>query len=324
MHLTSSSIDWYAARAGGVCAYVLLTLVVILGLTMSGRKRLDRWPRFALEDVHRFGGLLVGLFLVIHVGTIAIDSYLPFSVVSLVIPFAATYRPLWVALGIVSLELLAALALANRYRDRMSYRVWRRTHYLNFAVWAAAAAHGIGAGIDRTALWFLAIEVVSVSAVLGLLAWRILRRRGVLARTIPAVASVLGGALVLLASLGPLRPVHHRVVDAAAFQDRLTGRVISDAGVTRGLVSFAGTGAGKQRVLLRADLLVSQTRLLSTSFQLEYLPSGTLCRGSVTSVHGSSFNASCRLRSGERRSVHAQWLSSDPSGIQGGIVSSHA
>lgn len=119
MHLTSSSIDWYAARAGGVVAYVLLTAVVLLGLTMSSRQRLAHWPRFALEDVHRFGGLLVGAFLAIHIGTIAVDSYLPFSPAALAVPLIASYRPVWTALGIVSAELLIALAISNHYRDRI-------------------------------------------------------------------------------------------------------------------------------------------------------------------------------------------------------------
>src|SRR4051794_27321882 len=45
VHLTSSPAAWYAARAGGVVAYVLLTTVVLLGLQMSARRRLPRWPR---------------------------------------------------------------------------------------------------------------------------------------------------------------------------------------------------------------------------------------------------------------------------------------
>ena len=31
---------------------------------MASKKPLARWPRFTLEDVHRFGGLLVGSFVV--------------------------------------------------------------------------------------------------------------------------------------------------------------------------------------------------------------------------------------------------------------------
>ena len=78
MHLTSSPIDWYAARAAGIVAYSLLTGVVLLGLTTAGKKRLARWPRLVLVDVHRFGGLLAGTFVGIHVLAIAIDARLPF------------------------------------------------------------------------------------------------------------------------------------------------------------------------------------------------------------------------------------------------------
>jgi methionine sulfoxide reductase heme-binding subunit len=122
MHLTSNPIDWYAARAAGIVAYLLLTAVVALGVSMAGRapgRRWKRWPMFAVEDVHRAGGLLVGTFIALHVATIAIDSYLPFSLGQLAIPLTAHYRPIWTALGIVAAELLLALAVTNHYRDRI-------------------------------------------------------------------------------------------------------------------------------------------------------------------------------------------------------------
>ena len=139
VRLTSAPIDWYAARAGGAVAYVLLTAAVLLGLRMAGRTRSERWPRLAVEDLHRYAGLLAGAFIAVHVVTIAIDSYLPFSVTSLVVPFVARYRPAWIGLGIVAAELLVALAVTNRLRRRrLSYRAWRRAHYLNFAAWGTA------------------------------------------------------------------------------------------------------------------------------------------------------------------------------------------
>ena len=39
-----------------------------------------------MQDVHRFGGILVGTFVTIHVVSVAIDSYLPFSILSLAVP----------------------------------------------------------------------------------------------------------------------------------------------------------------------------------------------------------------------------------------------
>jgi predicted ferric reductase len=177
--LTSNAVDWYVARASGVVAYLLLTVVVLVGLTMSGRVRLRQWPRFAVEDVHRFGGLLVGVFTTVHVLAIAADSYVPFSVRQIVVPFTADYRPVWTALGVVAAELLLALAVTNRLRKRLPYRYWRVAHRLNFVVWAAASVHGIAAGTDTTEAWLTTLYLGSTTAVVAGLALRLARGRAV-------------------------------------------------------------------------------------------------------------------------------------------------
>ena len=151
MHVTSSPAIWYAARASGVAAYVVLSVVVSIGITMGGKAQSRRWPRFAVEDIHRFGGLLVGSLVGVHVAAIALDSFLPFSIGQLVVPFTARYRPLWTGMGIFAAELLLALAITNHYRKRLPYGFWRAAHYANFAVWAFASLHGIFAGTDRSA-----------------------------------------------------------------------------------------------------------------------------------------------------------------------------
>ena len=163
---------WYTARAGGMLAFALLTASVVLGLALSGRAPLRRWPRFALEDVHRFAGLLAGTFVGIHVLALLLDTYVPFSVSQILVPGTASYRPLATALGVVALELLAALAVANRYRKRLPYRFWRRAHYLNFAVWGLALVHGITSGTDSGTGWAVALYALAAGTVAGLLLWR--------------------------------------------------------------------------------------------------------------------------------------------------------
>jgi sulfoxide reductase heme-binding subunit YedZ len=101
-----------------------------------------------------------------------------FALVQLVVPFAAGYRPFWTGLGIVAAELLLALALANRYRNRLSYRVWRRLHYLNFVVWVAATAHGLGSGTDRGSALLLALYVAATTAIGALTVRRVMRTTG--------------------------------------------------------------------------------------------------------------------------------------------------
>jgi sulfoxide reductase heme-binding subunit YedZ len=46
--------------------------------------------------------------------------------------------------------------------------VWRRLHYLNFGVWIAATAHGLGAGTDPGSVWLLSLYAVSTVTVAGL------------------------------------------------------------------------------------------------------------------------------------------------------------
>jgi methionine sulfoxide reductase heme-binding subunit len=320
MHLTSSPVDWYAARAAGITAYLLLSGVVLLGLTMAAKKPFARWPRFTVEDVHRFGGLLVGSFVTIHVVTVAVDSWLPFSLQSIVVPFISRYRPIWVGLGIAAAELLVALAVTNHYRRRLPYTFWRRAHYLNFAVWGAATVHGLGSGTDRSAPWALGVYAAAVATVSAAIVWRIARGRlGVW--TIPAAGLASAGAVALVVGLGT-GPLHFRPRpwNAAHFTEQLTGRITQLSGVSRGIVSMVGQGQGEQNVLVRADLLIAPRKLLKTSFQMEYLPSGELCTGTVTKVHATAFAAVCRLRTGEGRTISASWQASGSADIAGGLI----
>ena len=325
MHLTSSPVDWYVARAAGLVAYSLISVGVVLGMTMAGKKTFPRWPRFAVEDVHRFVGLFAGSLLVIHVSTIAIDSWLPFSVGSIVVPLLSRYRPLWVALGIVAAELLLALAVTNHYRRRLPYRVWRRAHYLNFAVWTAATLHGVGSGTDRSAPWALALYALATAFVVAVLVWRLLRLRIAVRRVLPLAGVAAAAVATLVVGLGT-GPLHFspKPWNAAAFSEPLTGQIVQLSGVTRGIVSLAGEGQGTQRVLVRADLLIAPRRVLRTSFQMEYLPSGLHCTGNVTTVHALGFGATCRLPNGQRRHVTAQWQQSGTSEIAAGLITSHA
>jgi len=181
---------WYAARAGGLLAYLLLSASVCLGLLLSGKAKLRRWPRFALEDVHRFLGILAGVFVAIHGGALLLDRFVPFSLSQLLVPGTASYRPLAVGFGVVAAELLVALAVSNHYRRRIPHHVWRRLHVLNLAVWALALTHGLTAGTDATTTWALLLYAGPGWLVLALLANRILILRDFSARShVPVVHS---------------------------------------------------------------------------------------------------------------------------------------
>ena len=314
MHVSSSPAVWYAARASGVAAYVVLSVVVSLGLALGGKAQNKRWPRFSLEDVHRFGGLLVGSLIGVHVVAIAADSFLPFSLTQLLVPFTSSYRPLWTGLGIAAAELLLALAITNHYRRRLPYSFWRKAHYLNFAVWGFASLHGLMAGTDRGAAWLAILYGVAVATVVMLLLWRF---GGHVLRS-PRVATA-GAVTVVALPLLIIGPLRHSapVWNAAHVDEQLTGNVVSNGTQLQQIVSFVGEGQGSQKLLVRADLLVAPQKLESTSLQIEYLPSGDVCHGRVTNVGGTSFTGTCRLRNGQTRTVDASW---GPNAQETGVV----
>jgi hypothetical protein len=317
VHVTSNPAIWYAARASGVAAYVALSLVVSLGLGLGGKAQSRAWPRFSIEEVHRFGGLLVGFLIGIHVLAIAADSFLPFSLTQLLVPFTSSYRPLWTGLGIAGAELLVALAITNHYRRRLPYAFWRKAHYLNFAIWALASVHGLMAGTDRGATWLAVLYAASVAVVAGLLAWRF---GGNVLRS-PRVAAAGAVTIVGLSAL-ILGPLHHSAAawNAAHVDESLTGSVIRNGTNLQQIVSFVGQAGRPQRLLVRADLLVAPQRVESTSLQLEYLPSGDVCRGRVTNIGGTSFEGTCRMSSGQQRTIEASWEPNDDgTGVSGEI-----
>ena len=75
---------------------------MLLGVLMSGAHDASRWPRFAVEEVHRFLAILTGVFIVLHGGSLLLDRVVPISLGQELVPFTSPYRPLAVGLGVVA------------------------------------------------------------------------------------------------------------------------------------------------------------------------------------------------------------------------------
>lgn len=159
-----SSTVWYFARSAGIVAYLLLSTSVVLGVLMSARASFT-WPRFAIEEVHRFLAILTGIFVVLHGGSLLLDRVVPISLAQMLVPFTSHYRPFAVGLGITAAELMAAVGVTNLLRRRLPHIVWRRVHYLTLTVWVLASLHGVLAGSDRGDPWFAGIVGGAVAAV---------------------------------------------------------------------------------------------------------------------------------------------------------------
>ena len=78
---------WYATRASGIVALVLLTVTMVLGLMTTCRARARNWPGFAQQELHRRISILSVVFLAIHVLTSILDTYVHIGWLAVVVPF---------------------------------------------------------------------------------------------------------------------------------------------------------------------------------------------------------------------------------------------
>jgi DMSO/TMAO reductase YedYZ heme-binding membrane subunit len=168
----SDSLWWYTARAGGLVAAALLAASVIAGLALSTAPRRAR-PRSSWRlDLHRFLGGLACVFLVLHVVGILLDRYVPFRLIDVVVPFASHWRPNAIALGVVSLYLVAAVEITSLLKPRLPLKVWRNVHYLSFPLFALVQLHIVLAGTDRGSWWVLGPIVLCDLVIAALLVRR--------------------------------------------------------------------------------------------------------------------------------------------------------
>ena len=157
--------------------------------------------------MHRRVSLLALAFLGAHVVTTVIDTFVSIPLIDAFIPFIGSYRPFWLGLGAVALDLALAVVITSLARDRIGFRAWRAVHWLSYACWPIAVIHGLGTGSDANTTWLLVLTGLCILAVSAAAVWRIARgwpddRRGRLA----GAAALVVFLVFLLAWLpgGPL------------------------------------------------------------------------------------------------------------------------
>lgn len=164
---------WYAARAAGIVAWALISITLVGGLQLSTRLVRRPAPAWVL-DLHRFvAGLAVAL-VGVHLVALVADPFVKFGVAELLVPFASSYKPGAVAIGIVALYLLLAVELTSLAMRRMSRRLWHAVHFSSYPLFVLATLHGLNAGTDRHNVLLQLASLVAAALVLFMTLVRIL------------------------------------------------------------------------------------------------------------------------------------------------------
>jgi len=159
---------WLGIRASGITAWGLLTAVVLWGILL----RTQLLGRFAhpmkLLDLHRWLGAIAMVFLLAHMVLLLFDKFLPFTLITVLIPFTAENDRIAYGLGSLAFWIMLPVTFLGRIRAKMGQvgNAWfKRAHLLAYAAWPVATAHYVLAGTDALSDWSLALLFAATALV---------------------------------------------------------------------------------------------------------------------------------------------------------------
>jgi predicted ferric reductase len=189
--LANEQLWWYVARSGGIVALLLTGSSVLFGLVMSTRIMKGASSPQWLNGTHRWWGGLSVTFTGVHVLALALDSFVSFGVLDILVPFASSWKPGAVAWGIVTMYLLLAVQITSMLGKRIPRTWWKRVHATSFLLFWTGLVHGATAGTDASQPAYIVATAALTLLTVFLSAYRVLtKRRTPSPKT--ATASVVG------------------------------------------------------------------------------------------------------------------------------------
>ncbi len=164
---------WAFGRGTGVVALVLLTVSIVLGVVSRSGRPLPGLGRFAASDLHRTAALSATGLVALHVVSLLVDPYAQLRVLDVVVPFLGSYRPAWLGLGTLAVDLLGIVTVVSLLRRRVGPRVFRTVHWATYLLWPTALLHALGNGTDSGTAWFRWLALGCVTAVVTAVGWRL-------------------------------------------------------------------------------------------------------------------------------------------------------
>lgn len=164
---------WALGRGTGVVALLMFTVSLVLGIAARSGRPLPGLGRFGTSDLHRTAALTGTGLVAVHLTSLLFDPFAQLRLVDLALPFLAAYRPLYLGLGTLTVDMLLVVTVVSLLRQRVGPRVFRVVHWATYVLWPTALLHALGSGTDAGSVWFRALAAFCVIAVVGAIGWRL-------------------------------------------------------------------------------------------------------------------------------------------------------
>jgi sulfoxide reductase heme-binding subunit YedZ len=165
---------WALGRGTGIVALVMFTITLVLGITTRSGRPAAGLSRFGVADLHRTAALTGTGLVLAHLVSLFFDPYAQLRLVDFFVPFLGSYRPVWLGLGTLAVDLLGVVTVVSLLRHRVGPRVFKAVHWATYLLWPVALLHALGNGTDAGTVWMTAIAAVCVGAVSSAVAWRLM------------------------------------------------------------------------------------------------------------------------------------------------------
>ena len=161
------SLEWYAIRATGVVAYLLLYLAALTGLYSAVQKKRKKKVTNLLhfhEVVSDWSLIMTGG----HLGILLIDAFMKFSWTDILIPFSGSYETISMGLGSIATYFLILTIVTSKFRKKIGYQRWQKLHALNPILYILVTAHGLMSGTDFQGTVLAVVNIVPVVLMFGM------------------------------------------------------------------------------------------------------------------------------------------------------------
>lgn len=160
---------WLISRAAAISAYVVLTLIVLLGIIMSHPRNKDSWkvsPR--LLPWHQALVAILFSLVVVHLTFSLVDTKSGVTLASLLNPMSSKYHPWATLFGVIGFYLLLLVGFTSGLRKWV--KIWLSVHRLSWLVWVFLSLHGLYDGTDT--LTFRLLYETSAAFIVLVFFWR--------------------------------------------------------------------------------------------------------------------------------------------------------
>jgi len=180
-----TSWPWFVARGSGMVAAVALVLLMLSGIgqitgdTFRFLEPLTAWAS------HRALGITFGVSVLVHMVTLLFDTFVPFNILQLLVPWLSSYRPvtlfgahlgsLYVALGVLSFYGVAIVVITSLLWVEKKPYLWKWIHLTSYLLMVFVFVHALYLGTDL-AHGILRLLWIALACAIGLAAlyrlWR--------------------------------------------------------------------------------------------------------------------------------------------------------